>query len=66
MIEVKCYVCKSLFCIEPKHREFEVLELKRKKYHIAKSYVKKTIKCGLHCPYCGEVLLDKVLKEVQK
>jgi len=61
-VEIKCYVCHSLFWIEPKYREVEHLALKRKENHVAADYVKEKVKRGLHCPYCGCALLDKILK----
>ena len=44
--KIKCYVCDSVFWIEPKYREVKRREVKR----------------GLICPYCGNALLDKLLK----
>lgn len=63
MIGIKCYVCNRLFYIEPKYREVETLELQRKEHHVAADYTKTVVKRGLHCPYCGSVLLDKVLNK---
>lgn len=63
MSKVKCYVCNGVFEIEQKYRNITYKELKRKKHHIAKSWVKKVLKRALHCPYCGAILLDSVLKK---
>lgn len=63
MSKVKCYVCNGVFGIEQKYRDITAWELKRKKYHIAKDWIKKISMRGLHCPYCGQCLLDSVLKK---
>jgi len=62
MVEIKCYICCSIFWIELKYCVVKRRVLKRKKYHISANYTKETVKRGIHCPYCGNILLDKVLR----
>ena len=66
MVEVKCYICDSIFWVDPKYRNIKIEELKIKdpKTYVAENWTKTSMIRGLHCPYCGNALLDKILKKI--
>jgi len=60
--QVVCYCCKGIFWMDEKYNPFpKRYKLKRKKDHIAKSWVKDKTKCGISCPYCHAYLLPNAL-----
>lgn len=62
MDKIKCYICKGVFGIDEKYRIRKIQTLKRRKNHIADSWVKKKVKMGIVCPYCHGHLLARTRK----